>query len=440
MFLIKEGKNSLIEAFGAGKASSLIQKIGNVIGRKVGQSVTFAPFPIPYTNAYGSFQGFLGTVGSRLIRLNFLISSSDSIYSLDIYKGRSGFPEVTIELAGFNVVQIVEIVAEELSGKIYVISEGKLSERTSTDRKSSLFNFWVKENKDALDLMQNKKLADVYSIFLRASEYNEEVNLSSFVQFVKEYLFGRGLTNPTFRRRKKGSKEREIVDQAKQDQLQDLVESMSWEKKFEFLRSSVKALSLNKIQGVIIYGSPDSGKTEEVENTLKAEGVAYKAYSGGFKNADEVFKLLTKYRNDTVLLFDDADSVLKNNDLANLFKAALTNKPVRQITWRDTVIDFTSGVIFISNLTKFNPALMSRSIAIEINLSNDQMLDKINKTLERFHPELSMKTKETALEFLKEWQSGVKSIGYRELEKVCIAIEIQPSNWQDFAKLMLASQ
>ncbi|MFA5760128.1 MAG: hypothetical protein WC942_12365, partial [Clostridia bacterium] len=252
--------------------------------------------------------------------------------------------------------------------------------------------------------------------------------------------FKRGLTNPTFRKRKKGSKDREIVDQAKQDQLQDLAASISWEKKFEYLRSAIVALAVNKIQGVVVYGSPGSGKTEEVIKTLKDANVQYRSYSGGFKNADEVFSLLTKYRNDTILVFDDADSVLKNIDLANLFKAALQNKPVRQITWRDKMIDFTSGVIFISNLTTFNSALMSRSMAIEINLTNEQMVDKIKKTLESFHPEIDMRIKEQALAFLKEWAPGVKAIDYRELEKVCIAIEIQGNDWKNFAILMLSSQ
>jgi len=428
------------EAFGAGKAVKLIQKIGNVIGRKVGKRTTFSSFPITYSNDYGNFQGFYGAVGNQVIRLNFLITSSDSIYSLDIIRGDASRPEVTVDLLGFNITQIVEIIAEELSGKVEVIKESKIIERTSLDRKENLFLDWVKENKDSLELMQSKRLADVYTMFLRASEYNEEINFQSFVQLVKAYLFKRGLTNPTFRKRKKGSKDREIVDQAKQDQLQDLAASISWEKKFEYLRSAIVALAVNKIQGVVVYGSPGSGKTEEVIKTLKDANVQYRSYSGGFKNADEVFSLLTKYRNDTILVFDDADSVLKNIDLANLFKAALQNKPVRQITWRDKMIDFTSGVIFISNLTTFNSALMSRSMAIEINLTNEQMVDKIKKTLESFHPEIDMRIKEQALAFLKEWAPGVKAIDYRELEKVCIAIEIQGNDWKNFAILMLSSQ
>ena len=81
-----------------------------------------------------------------------------------------------------------------------------------------------------------------------------------------------------------------------------------------------------------------------------------------------------------------------------------------------------------------------RSMAIEINLTNEQMIDKIKKTLQSFHPEIDMKIKEQALAFLKEWAPGVKAIDYRELEKVCIAIEIQGNDWKNFAILMLSSQ
>jgi hypothetical protein len=79
-------------------------------------------------------------------------------------------------------------------------------------------------------------------------------------------------------------------------------------------------------------------------------------------------------------------------------------------------------------------------MTIEINLSNEQMLQKIEKTLDGFHPEVDLIVKKEALAFLKEWQSGVKTVDYRELEKIIIAIQIQPRNWKNFALLMLSSQ
>ncbi|MFA5760068.1 MAG: hypothetical protein WC942_12065, partial [Clostridia bacterium] len=251
----------------------------------------------------------------------------------------------------------------------------------------------------------------------------------------------RGLTNPTFRKRKKGSKDREIVDQAKQDQLQDIVQNqITWQEKFEMVKGAVKALATEKINSVIIYGSPGSGKTEEVTKTFKDLGVEYKSFSGGFKNADEVMHVIQKYRDGYILLFDDCDSVLKDALLKNLFKKILENTPERRIAYRDKEILFTSGCVFLSNLQTFDPALISRSLTIKIDLTNEQMLGKIKDTLENFHKEIDIKIKLKAWHFLQKWSSGVKSIDYRELEKVLIAMELQPQNWEKFSMLMLASQ
>jgi len=424
------------EAFQSGSSSKVVQKVVNVVEKRIVQQITVASFPYNYANQYGKFAGYFCAASKKIFRLNFLLGTSDSLYSMDIF-GKNSIPKVTVDLDGFNIIQCIEAISEELTGEI---SESVLKEYTNDDRKKMLFSTWTEEDKDALDNLQNKRLAAVYTQFIKKDTYNKEVNLASFTQLAKQYLFSLGLTNPSFRIRKKGSTEREIVDKAKQDQIQDLVETMAWEKKFKYLESSVEAVVDDRIQSLICYGSPGSGKTETIMNKLKSLGVTPKVFSGGFKNADEVFKLLTKYSNDQILVFDDCDSVMKNLELRNIFKSALQNTKSREITWRDKILDFHSGVIFISNLQKFDPAITSRSMTIEISLSNEQMLSKIESTLRAFMPEVDMKIKKAALDFLKEIQTGVKTVDYREIQKVIIAMQIQPTDWKDFAMLMLSSQ
>jgi len=433
MYLIKE-------SFQAGSAVHLIDKISKVLSRRLGKLVTITTVNITYSNSLGKFQGFYGIAGSTVFRLNFLLASSDEIFSVDLFDSDLSYPKVTVELQGMNIIQVIESLTEELSGESIDESVAKIVEYTKDDRKTMLFNTWLEEEKDSLELLQNKKLSIVYVQFIKKDKYNKEINLPSFTSLAKQYLFGLGLTNPSFRVRRRGSPDREIVDKAKQDQIQDIVDTMSWEKKFKFLEASVKAVVDNKIQSLICYGSPGSGKTETIMNNLRDLGVKPKVFSGGFKNADEVFSLLTKYNKGTILVFDDCDSVMKNVELRNMFKAALQNSANREITWRDKVLSFDSGVIFISNLTKFDPAIASRSMTIEINMSNEQMIDKIESVLKNFMPEVDMKIKHMALDFAKEISTGVKAVDFREVQKIIIAIELQPHDWKDFAMLMLSSQ
>jgi len=445
---------SFAESFQAGSAPRIITKIESILSRRVG-NVNITNIPIEYDNKYGKFQGFYGLVTgyAQLFRLNFLLSGSDSIYSIDLYNGVSdSHPAITVDLNGFNIVQCLEAITEELE-KGYVdteLNEGyrysnkvvaRFLEYTSDDRKNMLFNTWIDQENDSIDLLQNKRLAEVYTVFLKKDKrYNSEVNFASFQSMAKTYLFGRGLTNPSFRKRKKGSAEREVVDKAKEDQLRDIVDGMEVTKKFDFLASAVEAVVDNRIQSLLCYGSPGSGKSKTVMDTLDSLHVKPQVFSGGFKNTDELFKILTKYNDNEILCFDDCDSVFKSIDNRNLLKSILQNSEKRIVTWRDKKLEFTSGVIFISNLAKFDSAIASRSMTIEITLTNEQMLDHIENNLKEFMPEVDMKTKKMALDFLKEISSGVKTVDFRELQKTIISIQIQPKGWKDFALLMLSSQ
>jgi hypothetical protein len=503
------------EAFREGMAEKIIWKLTRVLKRRIHTELFATTVPMKYINKYGKFAGYMVSIGKlmKFIRINFQLTSSDTIVSVDFYKDAKavakGIPTFTVDTVDengtpANIVQVVDIVATELNSLIagkgdepqpkdwfqdytsddpevyepipkdddrdYSYNESKedpqvkfakmsydsdkkaglkfpeshnasaLEEKGVGDRYQQLFDLWLKDHPEGIADLTTMRLADVYTKFLQADQkYNGEVNFANFTNMAKKFLFGRGLTNPTFRKKKKGSRERAIVDQAKADELEDMIENMGWEEKFDDLVAAVVGVAKNMIQGLVLWGSPGSGKSKTVYDTLESLNVGYHKFTGGLKTGDELFALLAKYSKNELIVFDDFDSVFKNLDLTNILKAATENKPKREITWRDKVLDFTSGIIFISNLTKFDSALFSRSMRIQIDLNNEQMIDKIEKTMAKFHPEVSMDIKQKALGFLKSMQGGVAAIDYRELEKTIIAIQLKPKGWERFALLMLKS-
>lgn len=451
MYIIKE-------SFKAGSANKVIQKIINVVERKISQQITISTIPYRYQNQYGSFVGFFGFSNSQLFRVNFLQGKSDFVHSMDLFDGASN-PKITIDLYELNVVQCIEAMSEELiNGLSMPLKESAdRKEYVSSDRKKMLFNEWLKEELNALEYLQNKKLPEVYVLFLKKDqEYNKEVNLASFTQMAKEHLFSLGLTNPTFRPRKKGTVEKEVVDKALEDKFLDIVDSMGWEDKFEFLKGSIKQMHLGRINSIFVYGNPGTGKSYDIINTLNELGSDYKLYKGNvIKGTDDLFRLLYNNRGDTknnkILVFDDADKVIQNTDI-NIWKTILENTPEREITYVDVkrnknknisdippVFSFFSSVIFISNSPKLNSAIASRSVVLNVKLSNEQALEKIEATLKEFLPDVEMKIKKEALEYAREISNGIKNVDYRSVEKIIIARQINPKDWKKYALWMLAS-
>jgi Cdc6-like AAA superfamily ATPase len=320
-----------------------------------------------------------------------------------------------------------------------------------------LFDEWLKEESNALEYLQNKKLPEVYVAFLKKDqEYNKEVNLASFTQMAKEHLFSLGLTNPTFRPRKKGSVEKEVVDKALEDKFLDIVDSMGWEDKFEFLKGSIKQMHLGRINSIFVYGNPGTGKSYDIINTLNELDSDYKLYKGNvIKGTDDLFRLLYNNRGDSksnkILVFDDGDKAIQNTDI-NIWKTILENVKEREITYVDVkrnknknisdippVFSFFSSVIFVSNSPKLNSAIASRSVVLNMKLSNEETLKKVESTIKEFLPDVEMQIKRDALEFAKEISNGIKNVDYRSVEKIIIARQINPKDWKKYALWMLAS-
>lgn len=462
----------LAEAFKAGQAVTVVEKLGGILSRKIGKKIKFATTPMKYQNDYGSFAGFLGSVGnSGYIILEFLLTKSDVPYSWSFYETLGGKPDYTVDIQGLNIVQVVNNIVENLSEDgIVDIEPTQLSASDNREIKFKVLDErrppigsvedwipviekWVAQEPKVLDLLQKESLPKVYSEnfmkWVKDKPRYAELKYYLFSKVVKRFLLQRGLTNKTLKPRKKGSKARYIEDPVMNAQMQDVVESMSWRKKFDKLEKYIKGLVNNMVQSIYLYGTPGSGKSKTVIDTLDSENVDYKVYKGGVKGTDELVQILYNNRDNTIMVFDDFDSVRRNKDQVNILKSALENAPVREITWATKAkrgfnfppqFEFSSGVIFISNDPRLDSALASRSINLEISLNADQMIDKMNATLAEFMPEVSMNIKKKALDFASEVAGGVAGgIDYRILQSIIVAIQIDPDDWKSTAQLVLAS-
>lgn len=456
------------EAFSSGKGGWVVGKLASVINKRVGKHVAYSRSPIDYQNTYGKFSGYLLTIDRNiLVRINFKLgSSSDSIQSVDYYNIRHpSIPVYTVDMDGLNIVQVVdELVTNLPDDELRSIAESietegkRLLEKFDDERRMRIFMDWFNSDPNVnLKLLTDKPLSVAYNqSFLHSSEWAKEIPFYFFTLQSKNFLSSRGVRNKTFRNRKKGSKERVVEDPEQEQMLQDIVDNMGWEKKFEMLDNAVKMIVKGIVHSLVIFGDPGSGKSREVETVLTDLHAPAVFYKGTIKGTEELLRILYNHKDGKILVFDDFDTVFKSQDNILIFKAILENKPKRQVVsinlknftggakLKKTAVpakfDFSSGVIFISNMRKFDPAILSRSINIRVDLTNDQMIDKLNKTMDSFHPEVPMQLKSKAIDFLKEISKGIRTVDYRQFEIILATMQISPNDWKEMALLMMTSQ
>lgn len=90
------------------------------------------------------------------------------------------------------------------------------------------------------------------------------------------------------------------------------------------------------LRSLLIYGGPGTGKTYTIMKTINEMGmVKGKDYVklSGKASPVEIYKTLFMYRDGGMVVFDDLDSMWRNEDATNILKAALDTSPIREISW-----------------------------------------------------------------------------------------------------------
>lgn len=177
---------------------------------------------------------------------------------------------------------------------------------------------------------------------------------------------------------------------------------------------------------LVVTGAGGTGKSFTVKQRIKESGLRKGADFNIQKGATSVFGLYQSFflnRNEKLLVFDDCDDVFKDLTSQNLLKAALDSDEPRELSWsskntvpidqslpsevissieqgiEDTILRggdeenkmpkipstfrFKGRVIFISNLSqgKIPQPVISRSLLIDITLTDNEMLERMNSVI-----------------------------------------------------------
>lgn len=233
--------------------------------------------------------------------------------------------------------------------------------------------------------------------------------------------------------------------------------------RFEFVGDMVTMLANNEQASVIVTGPGGLGKTFNVINALKKNGLEDVSLLDGFDVGEilstrksfvvvkgystpkGLYRTLYEFRKG-VIVFDDCDSVLKDPVSLNLLKAALDSYDKRIISWRadmrdedlPTSFEFKGRVVFISNMSsvQLDQAIITRSMVVDLSMTTAQKVERMRFILDQddFMPEVNSNLKTDAITLIESLKDRVKELSLRTLIQVIKIRKASGSNWKNLAE------
>lgn len=221
-----------------------------------------------------------------------------------------------------------------------------------------------------------------------------------------------------------------VLDAVGEMKTEEPKEYFSVDERFQFIEQFVGLIAKKVIPSFIVTGEGGIGKTHTVIETLKKLGKKEDTIGEidgdfivikGFSTAKGLYRTLWE-NNGKIIIFDDCDSVFKDPVGSNVLKGALESSDKRIVSWnaefseREELpnrFEFTGRVIFISNLplSKFNQAIISRSMKVDLTLTRDEKIDRIAHVMAEIKEEDHVK--EATMSFIRKHANKITDLNVR---------------------------
>lgn len=366
-----ENKPVIKEAFKAGSSAGVAEKMYRILSKRVGKNFMFSGYPTEFVNREGKFMGYYATLGSNmLVRINFLLGKSDNVHSIDIFTKNPNKPDKTINLMGFNIVQIIDQIAdvftgdygkydESVNGRNDILNEASL-------KLSDVMIKWIEEEgNDSLPMDISAGRVNVENEFTRFSRYCKDTHgkkppkhSAAFLWLVSAYSQRnnlRGVEIPSIQVNP-GSQEDPInTDTEAEAAYRELLENEHL-LKYRILEFYVKQVAEgNKLfRGLYVYGDGGVGKSYLAKKYLEPISKTY-YMSGKIKGYTGLANFLFNHRKNEIIVLDDVmtDGDMNNASVAQILKGALDPEPPRRIQVKSAAAaaegaEFKNGILTIN--------------------------------------------------------------------------------------------
>jgi hypothetical protein len=217
---------------------------------------------------------------------------------------------------------------------------------------------------------------------------------------------------------------------------------------------------------LIISGAPGVGKSTTVRKTVESLGLTNVKSVSGKITPMGLFKLLYETREqDSVLIFDDSDSVFDDDTSIDLLKAATDSTDIRMVSWHSNRtmqdeegedipndFEYNGSIIFISNMDIYREAagngkqaphfqaLISRSFVLDLAMKNrDYYLARIQHVLftDMDTEIMSEEVKKSIYDFMRSEKNTLRELSLRMVKKIFVLQKTYLTEWREKSKILL---
>lgn len=416
----------IIEAFTTKSLHAAVESIKNVLQRQLG--VVLYPYEgvDQFICKYGTFFGakfFIGTT-TQAIRFNFERSgSSNEVVSVDVWDATSGkFPVANIPTQGVSIVKIIPVIVDAIRNPHAAI--GKTVEPSALSESVEVAGHEYATKADAIKDLLTKGYPAKEIANLTGAAVSQIYGIRSKLASTD--------SNPDkqYAKIRPGTEEQSADPEVEQgNKTLAGTQYADPETIFDDLQDLLDLVISGAQPSLLVTGMAGIGKTASVLQALSKhksqdEFKIIKGFSTPFGLYQTLFQNRTK-----MVVFDDCDSVFRDPNARNILKAALDSYDKRTVSWpsRNTFspegmtpeeidakvdedeklpneFDFEGQVVFISNLRKdqIEPAILSRTMAIDITLRAKDVFLRMETILSKLDPKVKEIYKKDALEHLKQ--------------------------------------
>jgi DNA-binding NarL/FixJ family response regulator len=236
--------------------------------------------------------------------------------------------------------------------------------------------------------------------------------------------------------------------------------------RFNMLKELTSAVKKGHIRGMVVSGPPGVGKSSGIEEVVQKHNMfdtvgerfqSCKIIRGTISPVILYQKLYEFKDKNNLIVFDDTDSVLKDEEGINIIKAALDSGERRTLSYhkdsrilRDAGIpnefDFEGGAIFLTNLKLSNirgknvrdhiAALESRChyLDLTIDTAREKILRIKQVIADGMLGHLTQDDRDDIVEFIESNASKMREISLRSAIKAAELKQAMPSAWRMFAQ------
>jgi hypothetical protein len=244
----------------------------------------------------------------------------------------------------------------------------------------------------------------------------------------------------------------------------DVPEAVTWNinQRFQFVTDLVTMIARGRAVSLIVTGPGGLGKTHTVTAGLTAAGLrdvsgrevesperSFKQIKG-YSTAKGLYRELFMNK-DSVIVFDDCDSVLRDPVALNLLKGALDSYDRRIISWNADLRDddlprsfiFNGRIVFISNMqrSQLDAALKTRAYVVDLAMTREQKLERMTVLAdnEEFMPGMERSHLHDSLALIQEVGERAQEISLRSLQAVARIRAGGGASWRNLAEYVLTN-